>query len=293
MAQMCSPILLTEIAHPQHRARFTTVYNCLWNLGAVSKSSPPSFSDYVHQTNISKTVSTLISFGSEYINGDWSWKLVTLLQIFPSVIQLAFIYNIPESPRWLISKDRGEEALKMLEYYHAAGETNNATVNFEYREICEVMRLDKEAEKGSNYIDFFRTRGNRWRLAILISLGIISQYSGNALFSNYTNLIYEGAGITGSGQKLGLNIGQTSISLITSITAATFVDTAGRRRLFLIGTTGMVVMFTLWFGLPYADDWQYANTLLQDYHFCRIRERTTSWSRQHSCWLCPDSHHLE
>jgi MFS family permease len=36
MAQMCSPILLTEIAHPQHRARFTSVYNTLWNLGAVS-----------------------------------------------------------------------------------------------------------------------------------------------------------------------------------------------------------------------------------------------------------------
>lgn len=37
MAQMCSPILLTEIAHPQHRARFTSVYNCLWNLGALSE----------------------------------------------------------------------------------------------------------------------------------------------------------------------------------------------------------------------------------------------------------------
>lgn len=39
MAQMCSPILLTEIAHPQHRARFTSVYNCLWNLGALSKKT--------------------------------------------------------------------------------------------------------------------------------------------------------------------------------------------------------------------------------------------------------------
>lgn len=79
----------------------------------------------------------------------------------------------------------------MLGYYHAAGDTNNATVQFEYKEISETMALDQEAEKGSSYIDFFKTKGNRWRLAILISLGIISQYSGNALFSNYTNLIYE------------------------------------------------------------------------------------------------------
>jgi MFS family permease len=36
MAQLASPMLLTEIIHPQHRARFTTVYNCLWNLGNLS-----------------------------------------------------------------------------------------------------------------------------------------------------------------------------------------------------------------------------------------------------------------
>lgn len=38
-AQMCSPILLTEICHPQHRAPVTAVYNCLWNLGSVCTSS--------------------------------------------------------------------------------------------------------------------------------------------------------------------------------------------------------------------------------------------------------------
>jgi sugar porter (SP) family MFS transporter len=226
LAQICSPILLTEIAHPQHRARFTAVYNCLWNLGALFCS--------------------VIAFGTQYVKNDWSWKSVTLLQIVPSVIQLIFLFWIPESPRWLINKDRSDEALNMLAYYHGAGDQNNATVQFEFREIKETMRLEKEAEAGSSYIDFLKTKGNRWRLAILISLGIISQYSGNALFSNYSNLIYEGAGIKAPGQKLGLNIGNTLLSLIVSITSATLIDKAGRRPLFLIGTTGMVVMFTLW-----------------------------------------------
>ena len=35
LAQMCSPILLTEICHPEHRGRLTAVYNCLWNLGSL------------------------------------------------------------------------------------------------------------------------------------------------------------------------------------------------------------------------------------------------------------------
>lgn len=37
LTQLCSPMLLTELAHPQHRGRLTTVYNCLWNVGALSK----------------------------------------------------------------------------------------------------------------------------------------------------------------------------------------------------------------------------------------------------------------
>lgn len=38
LAQIASPMLLTEIAHPQHRGRLTAVYNCLWNAGAIGTS---------------------------------------------------------------------------------------------------------------------------------------------------------------------------------------------------------------------------------------------------------------
>lgn len=39
LSQMCSPMLLTEIVHPQHRGPLTAIYNCLWNLGSLSKYS--------------------------------------------------------------------------------------------------------------------------------------------------------------------------------------------------------------------------------------------------------------
>lgn len=37
LAQMSSPVLLTEICHPQHHRKVTTIYNCLWNLGALGE----------------------------------------------------------------------------------------------------------------------------------------------------------------------------------------------------------------------------------------------------------------
>ncbi|KAE9375030.1 general substrate transporter [Stipitochalara longipes BDJ] len=226
LAQLASPMLLTEIVHPLHRARVTTVYNCLWNLGYL--------------------ICTLVGYGLSYAKNNWSWRGLTLFQIAPALCQIIFIWWVPESPRWLISKDRNDEALKILAKWHANGNENNLTVQFEYREIRETLRIEKEVTMNTSYLDFFRTKGNRWRLAIIISIGIISQYSGNAVISNYANLIYTNAGITTQSQKLGLSIGNAILSLTVSITAAFLVDRVGRRPLFLTSVSGMVTSFILW-----------------------------------------------
>jgi MFS family permease len=77
LAQLSSPLLLTELCHPQHRGRVTTVYNCLWNLGAI--------------------ICTWLTFGTKRIPSDWSWRAPALTQALPSVVQLAFIFFIPVS----------------------------------------------------------------------------------------------------------------------------------------------------------------------------------------------------
>jgi len=226
LAQLASPMLLTEIIHPQHRAPVTAVYNCLWNLGSL--------------------LCTFIGWGTSYVVGDWSWRSITLIQVAPSVCQLAVIWWVPESPRWLIAKDRNEEALAILAKYHANGNDQNPTVQFEYREIRETLELERHARDNSSYLDFMKTKGNRWRLAIIVSVGLISQYSGNAVISNYMNLIYNGAGITDQNQKLGISAGKAVLDLSCSIIAAFMVDKVGRRPLFLTAIAGMVVAFAIW-----------------------------------------------
>ena len=144
-----------------------------------------------------------------------------------------FIWWIPESPRWLLSKDRNAEAHTMLAYYHADGNENDPIVQFEYEEIKETIRLEFAAKKSSSYFDFFKTKGNRYRLMLIISLGLFSQWSGNALFSYYANKVYEAAGVSGSKAGLGLDGGNKILSLIVSISCALLCDRIGRRPLFL------------------------------------------------------------
>lgn len=187
-----------------------------------------------------------IGWGTAYIPNEWSWRSITLIQVVPSVIQLTFIWWLPESPRYLVNKDRNDEALLVLSRCHAGGNIHDAIVQFEYQEIKQTIQMDRDADRASSYLDFFRTKGNRWRLAIIVSLGIISQYSGNALFSNYMNTIYDGAGITRQNQKLAISTGKTILDLVVTIFAALNVDRFGRRPLFLISTCGMVVSFACW-----------------------------------------------
>ncbi|KJR83726.1 uncharacterized protein SPSK_00120 [Sporothrix schenckii 1099-18] len=226
LAQIASPMLLTELCHPQHRGRLTTVYNCLWNVGAL--------------------IVTWVSFGTNYLNNNSSWRIPALLQGLPSVIQLFFIYWVPESPRFLMAKDKHEQALAILAKYHGSGDANHPTVQFEYREIKETIRLEMASKKNSTYLDFFRTRGNRYRLAVLISLGIFSQWSGNAIISNYQSILYDTAGITDPTTKLGLSGGQTGLALVVSISMAMLVDKIGRRPMFLASTAGMFGTFVFW-----------------------------------------------
>ncbi|KAF5025770.1 hypothetical protein F66182_2103 [Fusarium sp. NRRL 66182] len=226
LAQMSSPMLLTEICHPQHRGPLTTVYNCLWNLGSL--------------------IVSVVGWGTASINSDWSWRSITFIQAVPSIIQLCGIWWVPESPRFLISKDKPEQALAVLAKHHAGGDESNPTVQFQYREIKETIHADRQTKRAASYSDFVKTRGNLWRLGIIISLGIISQYSGNALFSNYMDIIYEGAGIKEQNKKLALSAGKTILDLSISIGAAFTVDKIGRRPLFLTAISGMVLAFVMW-----------------------------------------------
>ena len=50
---------------------------------------------------------------------------------------------MPESPRWLISKDRDEEAFQLLTLLHGKGDPNNALVQAEYREIRDTLHFER------------------------------------------------------------------------------------------------------------------------------------------------------
>lgn len=101
IAHGASPLLITELVHPQHRAAYTTIYNTTWYLGSI--------------------IAAWLTFGTNHIPNHWSWRIPSLVQALPSILQLAFVWVVPESPRWHINKGHEDKALATLAKVHAEG----------------------------------------------------------------------------------------------------------------------------------------------------------------------------
>ncbi|KAL1695129.1 general substrate transporter [Schizophyllum commune] len=231
-AASAAPLLITEVAFPTQRAQATSLYNSLWFLGSI--------------------IAAWTTFGTFHIPNSWSWRIPSALQGLPSVLQVFMIWFVPESPRWLMSKGRNDQALHVLSYYHANGDKNAPLVEHEFQEIKTALERDAEIAQQNGWLSLVKTPGNRRRLRIIIALACFSQWSGNGLMLLGSadlmladlGKVFDAIGITDPTMQLLINGILNIYNFIIAISAGLLCDKAGRRPLFLASTIGMTVFWT-------------------------------------------------
>lgn len=167
------------------------------------------------------------------MNSNWGWRIPSLLQVCPSLLQITFVAFLPESPRWLISRGRGDEARAILIKYHAEGDETSALAKAEYVQIETTLELEKEAKK-AGWRDLLRTSGMRRRVLIGGFLGLATQWSGNGLTSYFLGRILENVGITSNRTKNLVNLATTIWGFINATILALTMSRFRRRTIYLV-----------------------------------------------------------
>ena len=137
--------------------------------------------------------SSFIGVGFYFVSGNSQWRGTTGLQmLFPGLL-LAAIYWLPESPRYLIAKDRHEEALTILKSLHASTVQSDHFAEMEYYQIRKQIEFDT-AHKMS-YLEIFKHPTMRKRALITICLtwcmvgsGVLVINSESFCLSTFTEL---------------------------------------------------------------------------------------------------------
>lgn len=84
-----------------------------------------------------------------------------LMQVVGPSIVFAIMLFAPESPRWLASKGRVEQARAIMVKYHANGAENDPLVEWEYREVIATLEQEMLKNKARYVSDIkvFRQTG--------------------------------------------------------------------------------------------------------------------------------------
>lgn len=228
----CIPVLINEIAYPTHRGIVNALYNCGWHAGSI--------------------VAAWVCFGTRTMDSSWSWRLPSLLQIALPALATPGLISVPESPRWLISMGRTDEARSILTACHGGGDESSALVAHELATIEEAIKSEQQALDTSSYADMIKTPGNRHRLFISITLGIFAQWSGNGVVSYYLALVLSASGIKDTTDQLLISGCMQIWNLLFSVLAAVSIDRVGRRSLFLSSAGIMLVAYIVITGLSAA-----------------------------------------
>ncbi|KAL4805765.1 general substrate transporter [Aspergillus unguis] len=223
------PAYVSEMAHPAYRGAMTGLYNVLWFGGAIP--------------------GTFIPWKTSFIEGPQSWRVPVWVQMVFSGLVLLLCWTIPESPRWLVSTNRHEAAIRVLAEYHGEGDRYSPLVQLEYREMVEDISNVGADKRWWDYRELFNSREVRYRSMLVVLMAFFGQWSGNGPVSYYYPQMLQGAGITSNNTRLLLQGLQNVVQFSGAIFGALITDRVGRRPQLLISTSIMVFLFAIITGL--------------------------------------------
>jgi sugar porter (SP) family MFS transporter len=189
------------------------------------------------------SVAYWLSFGLAFINNGYSdirWRFLLAFQCVPAILLLIGVKMLPDSPRYLASVGRYDDAREVLTHIRGG-----YTPEIE-QEFLEITAVAKDS-KPSSPMDFAKIlvgRGGKpgahlsRRAWLCMFLQIMASWSGITAVTAYSPTLLRAAGYSTLTQN-GLAGGLNTVGIIGTIISAHIVDRLGRRTCLMIGSSGL------------------------------------------------------
>ncbi|KAJ5938726.1 hypothetical protein N7466_001860, partial [Penicillium verhagenii] len=270
MLTMVVPLYISEVSIPEIRGGLVVVQQLSVTIGILISYWLDYGTNYIGGTrcapNIPYTGGTTTSpsfdpyqdvpSGGCTGQSEASWRLPLALQIVPAITLGIGMLFFPDSPRWLLMKERDDDSLAALSRLRRQS-IDDPVLQNEYLEIKASIMLEKSFAKEhfpnlsgfklhiAQYISLLTNWARFRRLAIGCTVMFFQQFMGCNAMIYYAPTIFAQLGLSGNTTSLLATGVYGIVNCLSTLPALFFIDRVGRRPLLMAGATGTCISLAI------------------------------------------------
>jgi len=227
LASAVSPMYIAEISPAQMRGRLVSVNQLTIVIGILAAQ----IINYLIAEKVPEGISNSMIVQSW--NGQTGWRWMFWAGTVPALLFFIFSFFIPESPRFLAKSGNWKSTAAILE---KIGGVQYAIQ--EQKDIAETLHGT------SSKIDWKALSSKKVRPVLILGvvLAVFQQWCGINVIFNYAEEIFTSAGYSVGDMLFNIVITGT-VNLLFTFLAMRMVDSWGRRKLMLLGSIGLAVIY--------------------------------------------------
>ena len=226
-ASVLAPAYISEIAPAKYRGTLSSIQQVAIISGLFS-----AFVSNYYLADIAGVSTAILWMDFE------AWRWMFWIELIPAFVFLLALFFIPESPRFLVLKQRNESALKVLKRLYGD--------DYAQGKLTEIENSFAQDKHEPKFTDLLNKKTGGVRKVVWVGLGLatLQQLVGINIVFYYGAVLWQAVGFSESDALL-INILSGGVSIAACLLVMYYIDKVGRKPLLMLGSIGMTITLSI------------------------------------------------